>query len=505
MIEQKLTSLSAPNQSLRSLVTSGMLWTTFGTLASKVASLGAQLVLGWVLSKEDFALYAIAIAWSTMVLALRNGGTQRLLIQQGEKYETCATVFFKIALLFNGLGFLVLMLAAPVLSSLYESPALSTILWIIALSLPLNTATMVFQAKLSSDLNFRQLTQLNIWSAILRHGSMAAFALLGFGPVSFVLPLLVIALFETAGGWYLVGKWPPNRPLTWPQMRGVLTDTRWIMLTTLAGILAMNGDYLAVSLLQSKETLGVYYFGFQLTFSIAVLFNNGVEGVMMPTFSRLDNDQERQKIAFLKAVRVLMLGSTLACFALFLGASSLVHGLWGGKWDSAVPVVQLLALSLPIKMVMPLCRSLMEGRGEWRIVSTLLLVDGFGTVIAGGVGAWFGGVVAIAASISAYNLAYGLFFCGVITRRIGGQIRATFVPMLTTMAFGILALTSTTLLTYVGSVDSTNIWQAAMLILAYVGIYLGLTRVFLKDSLAEATNLILRGVSSMWRPHRVTN
>jgi hypothetical protein len=168
-------------------------------------------------------------------------------------------------------------------------------------------------------------------------------------------------------------------------------------------------------------------------------------------------------------------------------------------------VVQLLALSLPVKMVMPLCRSLMEGRGEWRIVSALLLADGFGTVVAGGVGAWLGGVMAIAAAISVYNLAYGLFFCGIITQRIGGQIRATFVPMLSSLAFGVLALAITALLTYVASVDSTNIWQTALLILTYVAIYLSLTRFFLRDSLSEATNLVLRGAVGMWRPHRVTS
>lgn len=494
MIHSKSPSLQIPSQSMRNLVTSGMLWATFGTLASKFASLGAQLVLGWVLGKEDFALYAIAISWSTIILALRNGGTQRLLIQQGSRYEECATVFFKIALLFNGLGFLLLALAAPALSSLYDSPELTMMLWIIALSLPLNTAGMVFQAKLSSDLNFQKLTQLNIWSAILRHGSMAAFALMGLGAISFVLPLIVIVLFETIGGWYLVGTWPPNRPLTWQGMRVVLRDSRWIMLTTLAGILAINGDYLAISLLQSKETLGIYYFGFQLTFSMAILFTNGVEAVMMPTFSRLDYDQERQKIAFFKAVRVLTIGATLTCFALFIGASSLVHGLWGGKWDSAITVVQLLALSLPIKMVMPLCRSLMEGRGEWRLVSTLLLADGVGTVIAGGLGAWLGGVTSIAAVVSAYNLAFGLFFCGFITRRVSGRLGAAFVPMLSAFAFGILALLVTVLVTYLGSVDSSNIWQAGMLVSIYVGIYLGLTRFFLKDSLTEATSLVLRGI-----------
>ena len=487
---------------MRSLVTTGMLWATFGTLASKSASLAAQLVLGWVLSKEDFALFAIAISWSTIILALRNGGTQRLLIQQSSKYEECATVFFKIALLFNGLGFLLLAFAAPGLSSLYDSPELTLMLWIIALSLPLNTASMVFQAKLSSDLSFQKLTQLNIWSAILRHGSMAGFALIGLGPISFVLPLLVIALFETIGGWYLVGKWPADLPLTWRKMRVVLRDSRWIMLTTLAGILAINGDYLAISLLQSKETLGVYYFGFQLTFSMAVLFTNGVESVMMPTFSRLDHDQERQKVAFFKAVRTLTLGATLICFATFISAGAVVHGLWGGKWDSAIPVVQLLALSLPIKMVMPLCRSLMEGRGEWRLISALLLADGVGTVIAGGFGAWLGGVTAIAGVVSLYNLVFGLFFCGFITRRIGGRMGAAFGPMLYAFMLGILALLVTSLLTYLVSVDSSSLWQAAILVLIYVGIYLGMTRLFLRDSLAEIISLVLTGIPGFGRAKR---
>lgn len=487
---------------MRSLVTSGMLWATFGTLASKSASLAAQLVLGWVLSKEDFALYAIAISWSTIILALRNGGTQRLLIQQGSKYEECAAVFFKIALLFNGLGFLLLTLVAPGLSSLYNSPELAIMLWTIALSLPLSTAGMVFQAKLSADLSFQKQTQLNIWSAILRHGSMAGFALIGFGPLSFVLPLIIIALFETMGGWYLVGKWPPNCPLTWQGMRGVMRDSRWIMLTTLAGILAINGDYLAVSLLQSKEILGLYYFGFQLTFSIALLFTNGVEAVMMPTFSRLDHDQERQKIAFFKAVRVLTLGATLTCFTLFIAASSLVHGLWNGKWDGAIPVVQLLALSLPIKMVMPLCRSLMEGRGEWRLVSALLLADGVGTVIAGGLGAWLGGVAFIAGAVSLYNLVSGLFFCGFITRRIGGRMDAALIPMLQAFMVGALALSTTSILTSFVSINSSNLWHTAISVLMYVGICLGMTRVFLNDSLTEAVSLLCKEIPGFRRTNR---
>jgi O-antigen/teichoic acid export membrane protein len=103
---------------LGGLAATGMLWVSVGTVTSKLASLGAQLVLGWVLSTEDFALYAIAISWSTIVLALRNAGTQRFLIQKGSSYDEFASICFKIALLFNGIGFVLLALAAPALRSI---------------------------------------------------------------------------------------------------------------------------------------------------------------------------------------------------------------------------------------------------------------------------------------------------------------------------------------------------------------------------------------------------
>ena len=47
---------------LSGMVRSGMLWSLLGTIISKGASFASQLVLGWLLSKEDFAIYAIAIS-----------------------------------------------------------------------------------------------------------------------------------------------------------------------------------------------------------------------------------------------------------------------------------------------------------------------------------------------------------------------------------------------------------------------------------------------------------
>ncbi|MBS0178420.1 MAG: oligosaccharide flippase family protein [Nitrospira sp.] len=467
-----------------------MLWATLGTITSKSASFGAQLVLGWTLEKEDFALYAIAISWSTIAFALRNGGTEKLLVQSGRRYEEYAVPCFKIGLAFNCLILLTLLLAAPALANYYQSSSLQTLICIIGLSIPLNTVAMIFQARLSSELRFGELARLTIWSAILRHASMVLFALMGFGAISFVLPLLVITIFEAMGGWFLVGSWPPNRQLTWPLIRNILLDTRWIMLTTFAGMLVLNGDYWAISLLQSKETLGVYYFGFQLTFSIAVLFGGGVEAVMMPTFSRLRADTQRQTAAFHRAVRLVVFGTTLVSFALVLSAPALLHFLWGGKWDSATIVVQLLGLSLPVKMVLSLCRSLMEGRGEWKFISYLLLVDGAGTVLAAFTGGLFGGVAMIAAMIAAYNVIFGFLFYSLISLRTTSNVRKAFLSLGIPFILGILALGSTSLLILVHPFNNYSLPDTGVVIVIFVALYLILTRIFEKDNLSDAVSLV---------------
>ena len=102
----------------------------------------------------------------------------------------------------------------------------------------------------------------------------------------------------------------------------------------------------------------------------------------------------------------------------------------------------------------------------------------------------------IATVVSGYNLVFGLMFCVFVTKRIGGQLGDMFVPMLSTFAFGSLALILTAILTHVASINNANVWQALGLVVVYSTIYIGLTRFFLKDSMAEIVSLVRLQISS---------
>jgi hypothetical protein len=95
-----------------------------------------------------------------------------------------------------------------------------------------------------------------------------------------------------------------------------------------------------------------------------------------------------------------------------------------------------------------------------------------------------------------------LFFCAFVVTRIRAEAGHTLARMLLTLALGIIAISAALLISYLGSFDDANIWQAAMLVLMYAGIYLSLTRFFLNDVLTEITILGVRGTSALARATR---
>lgn len=467
-----------------------MTFTAVGIAASKLASFGSQFVLGWLLSKEDFALYAIAISWSTLVTTLRSGRTDQILIQRGSSYSTLASSVLKIGLSINIIGFLVLCLIAQGLSHIHGNAVLFQLVLIVGASLPLSTLALLFQAKLSIDLKFLTITKLTTCSSILRHGSMVGFALLGLGPLSFVLPLLVVGVFETIAGYIAVGHFPPKRRIDQSQVKTILGSSGWIMLGSLGSALIMFGDYLIIGQLHNKPVLGVYFFGSQLTLSIVTLVATGLHSVMMPILSSLTGQETRQVSAFLKAWRVLSITGTFVAFMLMIGAPPLMRWLWNHKWDDAIPVVQLLAVSLIMRIADPLGRSLLQAQGRWRLVALLSVGEGTGLLLAATIGAVAGELFTIAVSVSIYWFLFGLLQVGLLTKMTGSPPRHLFVPLLSSIGIGLLAVGGSMLVGHYAFSTSSDLIQASVSLGVFCLIYAVLISQFCKVGVTELRRFV---------------
>jgi O-antigen/teichoic acid export membrane protein len=419
---------------------SGVAWGVVGTTVGKLAAFGAQLFLGWLLGPEDFALYAIALAAYAMVSGLMNGGTQRILIQRSPHYDELAFVALKLAFVFNLSIMAVLVGAAIPVSRWFDAPVLQPMLVVMGLAAVIASPAPVLRAKLAGDLRFRTVQGLGMVSSVARQVSSVAFALVGLGPLSFVLPMLVIAIIDDLLAWRAVGRLPTPRRFDRQVAMGILRDSRWIMASTFAAAMIQNGSNLAVGLFADKTTLGVYFFALQLTFAVAQLFGGALQSVMMPTLVHIAEDQVRRHQVFLRAVYPTALAASAMAVALVFALPPLVHWLWAGKWDEAIAVSQTLSLCLPAVMVSWIGRAGIEASGGWATFTALSVVEGVGVIGAGAVGAMVGGLLPIAAAVAAVKAAAGFAQVLVASKRLGGRAIDAAAPLLRAYAVGGAAL-----------------------------------------------------------------
>ena len=444
----------------------GMAWLAIGMVVSKLASFASIFVLGWYLSSEEFALYALAYSSSSVFIAIRNGGVQQILIQRGIKsFDRLSSLFFKYAAIFNLSAMFLLLGSMPVISKIYGNEVLSNIVLVIALSLPLSTFSMLYRAKLSTCHKFSYLAKFDMFSSIIRHSSSALLAFLGFGVFSFVLPLIIVGIFEILIGYWYVGKisfW--SKRLTIGIGLKIFATAKWVVFASLASAIILQGDYLVLGLFESKEVVGQYFFGFQLTMAISVVITSGLSSVIMPIFSKLNGDEERQLNAFKKAFRIYSFSVLLFASFLIITADPLIKILWKGKWDEAIIVVQVIALSMVTRLLTPLGRSLLEAKKKWRLVSMLLAADAFGIVSAASLGVWYGGLLEVALFVSCYRFVYGVVYLVVVAKAVAINISSIFRPLAKVFIAGSVSL-SYTFLYFNGLFEMDNMIIKSILLL----------------------------------------
>ncbi len=371
---------------------------------SKFGAFGANIVLAWLLAPEDFGIYAAAIAVSAIVTILRDGGVRELLVQRGaERYQELVGPIFWYGLFVSAIAAVVLALAAPLLAgtSAYNMPELVGPLYIIALSLPLGVPSAVLRSKLRIDLRFGTLGNITLISNGLRYSSTILFAWLGAGPMSFVLPLLIVAIYEWAACTRATKENPLRSPFGIHRWIEIFHQTKWLIVGAIAFMMVEQGDYLIAGLYVDEIALGLYFFGAQLLFQTSyALLSFTAQIVLFPSLVKIAAEVDRKRQAALRFLDSLMLTAAPMSIGLAVIAQPLFDLMLQPEWQGAVLPLQVLAAFYPMRCTIGLTTSILWSQGRFKRNAAYMLVEG-GILLA--VTAWtareWGTPVAIAAGV----------------------------------------------------------------------------------------------------------
>jgi len=377
----------------------GFAWMVLQTLLTKGVAILGTAVTGWYLTQHDFALVGLSYSVASFPNLIRDAGLQQILVQRQKHLRRWIGPVFWMSTTLGLTASIGMCIAAPFAARLYKEPAMLPLIEIVAMGTMLSSLTAVPQAIAQIQLRFRLQASLALTGAMIIQGVGMLLAWKGYGPYSYIVPNVMNNLVICAAFWILT-----PAPVGWrPRIRRwryVIGDSGTLILSGLVVVAIMQGPNLLLGFFHRNDhtTVGLFYFAFNLSWQALVLLTFNLGAVLFPALSKLHAEPLRQVQAYLRAARLLALVGVPVCFLQAAVAAPGFHMLWRHKWDSAIPVVQVLSLAMAMHVVGVTWMSLNSAQGRFR--RELAVNSAMGVLLLSGVAiaSYFGGALAVAAT-----------------------------------------------------------------------------------------------------------
>ena len=272
--------------------------------------------------------------------------------------------------------------ASPLISAFYNEPRAGAVAAIASLFLIMTGLTNVHEALLNRQMKFGWVATIGALGMALGFLASLIAALWGAGYWSLVLGFGVQQCVSLLGVWLGVGWIPRERP-SFKRLFHFYKFGAAIMAAESATVMAREADSVLIGRYVGGAQLGFYDRGNKLAIIPIQRINTLLQQLLLPILSRLNDDGERYRYAYLRVIRQLMLFLTPGVVAVGATAPVLVPFVLGAQWAPAAPIfawLTLAALHRPASMSMDLLfisQARMRDYLAWSAFSTLTSVTAF--------------------------------------------------------------------------------------------------------------------------------
>ncbi len=336
--------------SINRSVISGLRWVTISRVVAQALTWVNTFFVIRLISPTDFGLAALAGIFANFLSLLNELGFSVTLVRWQTRDEETLQHVFGALLLMGALFTIGLFAAAPLFGLLTKEPRVVPLIRFISIQFMMMSFCVIPQARLSMDMRFKQLGVSDIVASLLGAAGTLVVALNGGGAWSLIIGTVVL----TGGRVAMLNIFSSSlrRPrLKLAKLRHFAGFSGLVLLEKTLWYWYMQIDSFVVGRFLGAAELGIYAVGRQVTNIPLERAMGIINSVALPAFSLVQTDLDRVRAGYLK---VLRLGAAYA-FPVFWGLSAvsaaLVTLVIGNKWIASVAVVQLLCISMPLRML----------------------------------------------------------------------------------------------------------------------------------------------------------
>jgi O-antigen/teichoic acid export membrane protein len=322
----------------------GMAWVALSTIIVRTLRFGTQIVLARLLDPSDFGLLAIGLLAINSMGLFRELGFGAALIYKKEdsNYTAANTAFLLLPVVASAL-FALAYMSAPYIASFFNNATVEPIIRILSLTFVISSFGTVPSMLLEKELEFKKKV-LPETVPIAGYACVAiGLALLGYGVWSMVYGQIVSAVLMAVLIW-MVSNWRPTFSFDRAVARELFAYGKHILGASVVAFIITNIDNAIIGKMLGMSALGFYAIAYTISNLPATQITHLVSRVAFPTYSKLQDDRDALKHAYLKTLKYVSMLSIPAAFGIFMIAPDFVSVVLGEKWMPAVVPIQILSI-----------------------------------------------------------------------------------------------------------------------------------------------------------------
>lgn len=401
--------------SLKKKTISGLLWSFGDMIGNQGVQFIIQIILARLLAPEDFGLIGMILVFVALSNSLVDSGFTQALIRDQKADQTDYSTVFYFNLAVSIVIYVLLFLSAPLISTFFEQPQLTSIVRVLALGIIINAFSIIPRAMFTKEVDFKVQAKVNMAASLLSGAIAVAMALLGFGVWSLVVRMLALngiqALLLT-----FYRRWKPSLVFSTVSFKRLFGFGWKLLVSGLIDTAYNNVYYLIIGKQYSARSLGYYTNAAKFSDVATQTLTATIQRVTYPVLSGIQDQEKRLKKSFKKVIKL----AGFLIFPVMIGvaavAEPLIHLIFGEKWMTMVPYFQLLCIAGMLYPIHALNLNILQVKGRSDLFLYLEIIKTIIPTILIIVVIWNGwGIEALVATVvldSYISLFINMYFSG---------------------------------------------------------------------------------------------
>ncbi len=359
--------------SLKQRVASSVFWLAVTKTTGQVISWGLTIYIVRILSPKDFGLMGMTMVFIGFMKLFNELGLGPAIIQKKRLAENELSYMFWAILCINIFLTLASFLLAPFIADLFRETRLITVIRVISSTFIISGLGLISFNILTREISFNKRAGAELIGNLTGCISTLLFAINGFGVWSLVYGEIIVAVTSNFF-YYIFYPYKPRLAFSFEKIRGSINFGLNIAAARLFWYMASRADAFIAGRLLGSIPLGYY----SLALQFASLPNDKIVSlftqVAFPVFSKMQDDHELLKKAFLRIVGLIALLTLPLFLGIFLVAEDAVYLLLTEKWSPSIIPLKILSIISCLKAVEALNAPLIMAKGRGKLIMVYNLV-----------------------------------------------------------------------------------------------------------------------------------